>query len=125
VQSRFDKAYFRLHEFFGGFPEFTYHEGRNPKAEFNRLAQSRQWGKRRYNSMLEKFYQAFSDDFEEFFTAEGEDSWETLARALRMDPLPATKKRCQKVCITFFPPRFPHFAARISGVAQTLGLDEH
>ena len=92
-----------LERFFVQYPKFLYDPSKPPVAEFKRLCQEYEKDSRhKVNAVIKKeFYDLYGTDEKDI------NNWHKLRRALRIDPIPDTLKKCRAVRCHLFVPSDP------------------
>lgn len=89
-----------LEMFFAQYPKFRYDPSKSPVAEFNRLWKEYERDTRhKFNAAIKReFYDLYGTD------EKNTNNWHKLCRALRIDPIPDTRKECRAVSCHLFVP---------------------
>lgn len=114
-----------LDKFFNSYPNFDYNPRSEPKSEFERLREHKEWHlkpgehylDRSYNIWLRKdeyreargvFFEKFVEDFTDFF-GQGDElkDWIYLCDVLQVYPTPSTIYDCKIVSYTHYKPPYP------------------
>ena len=103
-----------LEEFFSQYPKFQYLPLNSPVAEFKRLCEEHEWGKRdrkkKKDAARDEFDIAIKKEFGNLYGSDEKDikNWHKLCHVLRIDPVPNTLEKCRAVgCHLFGPFNFP------------------
>ncbi|KAK7686019.1 hypothetical protein QCA50_010830 [Cerrena zonata] len=89
---------FTIEDFFAQFSDFDFDPSQHVTLEFNRLAESRQWGKERRRAQYRQLQDALVGEFNhQYGRDEGKlAAWQALCEEVGIDPIPTTITQCRK-----------------------------